>query len=125
VRLSWRQALGFAWELSAAELSNIQQAPEQRTALGGRGLDLWLAKIKAYKQQHGDYNVPQGWVTDPRFGIWVNKQRQYKKALDRGDPSKGMTAARVAKLDALGFTWEMSAAQLSKQKRNARRDDAG
>jgi hypothetical protein len=29
-----------------------------------------------------------------------------KKVLDRGEPSEGMTAARVAKLDAIGFVWE-------------------
>jgi hypothetical protein len=28
-----------------------------------------------------------------------------KKKLDRGEPSKGMTAARVARLEALGFVW--------------------
>jgi hypothetical protein len=120
-RVAKLDLLGFAWQVSAAELIK-QNGKGQR---GDAGWDLWLVKIKAYKQHHGDCNVPQVWVADPRLGKWVNKQRQYKKALDRGDPSKGMTAARVAKLDALDFTWEMSAAQLSKQKRNARRDDAG
>ena len=28
-----------------------------------------------------------------------------KKKLDRGEPSKGMTAARAARLTALGFVW--------------------
>jgi hypothetical protein len=37
------------------------------------------------------------------LGKWVNKQRTFKKALDRGDPSPGMTAARAARLEALGF----------------------
>jgi hypothetical protein len=36
---------------------------------------------------------------------WVNHQRASKKALDRGDPRPGTTAARVAKLDELGFVW--------------------
>ena len=35
--------------------------------------------------------------------------------MDRGEPSKGMTAARAAKLDALGFAWELSAAAISKR----------
>ena len=34
---------------------------------------------------------------------WVKKQRHYKKALDRAEPSWGMMEARVAKLNALGF----------------------
>ena len=91
-------ALGFVWELSAA-------------AHGGRddaGWEGWLAKLKAYKQEHGDCNVQQGWAEDPPLGRWVDRQRQFKKKLDRGEPSKGMTAARAAKLEALGFNWAPS-----------------
>jgi hypothetical protein len=50
--------------------------------------------------------VPKGWAAEleyPSLGRWVAHQRQGKKKLDRGEPSKGMTAARVAKLDELGF----------------------
>jgi hypothetical protein len=36
-----------------------------------------------------------------------------------------MTAARAAKLDALGFAWELSAAVISKQCGKGQRDDAG
>jgi hypothetical protein len=64
-----------------------------------------LAKLKAYKRRHGDCSVPQGWAEDPPLGSWVNNQRKRKKKLDRGDPGEGMTAARAAKLDALGFAW--------------------
>jgi hypothetical protein len=47
----------------------------------------------------------------PTCIFWANLtpfslQRTRKSALDRGEPSKGMTAARAAKLDALGFTWQ-------------------
>ena len=69
------------------------------------GWEAWLAKLKAYKLKHGDCNVPRGWAEDPRLGRWVDTQRRYKKALDRGEPSDGMMAARVAKLEALGFAW--------------------
>jgi hypothetical protein len=33
-------------------------------------------------------------------------QRNYKRRLDRGEPSQGMTVARAARLTALGFVWE-------------------
>jgi hypothetical protein len=36
-----------------------------------------------------------------------------------------MTVARVAKLDKLGFAWELSAAAISKQRSKGCRDDAG
>jgi hypothetical protein len=90
-------ALGFAWELS--------EKYQKRDDAGWEGR---LAKLKAYKQTHGDCNVPQGWAEDPPLGRWVNKQRVGRKALDRGEPSKGMTAARAAKLEALGFNWAPS-----------------
>ena len=94
------EALGFVWELSAAAISK-----GKRDDAGWEG---WLAKLKAYKQEHGDCNVQQGWAEDPPLGRWVDRQRQFKKALDRGQPSKGMTAARAAKLEALGFNWAPS-----------------
>jgi hypothetical protein len=70
--------------------------------------DAQLAKLVAYKAEHGDYNVPRRWPKDPGLGNWVSHQRKTKKKLDRGEPSKGMTAARAAKLDACGFTWSSS-----------------
>ena len=62
-----------------------------------------LAKVEVYKRRHGDCNVPWRWAKDPPLGLWVKKQRIFKKALDRSEPSKRMTAARAAKLDAIGF----------------------
>ena len=62
-----------------------------------------LAKLAAYTREHGDSNVPRGWAEDPGLARWVTTQRAYKKALDRGEPSSGMTAARAAQLDALSF----------------------
>jgi hypothetical protein len=98
------EALGFAWELSAATIS--KQVSEGRR--DDAGWEAQLAKLKAYKRKHGDCAVPNSWAEDPRLGRWVGTQRAFKKMLDRGDPSKGMTAARVAKLEALGFAWEYS-----------------
>ena len=69
------------------------------------GWERWLIKLEEYQRVHGDCNVPHGWAEDPGLGNWVNTQRRGKKALDRGDPSRGMTAARAARLEALGFAW--------------------
>ena len=38
-------------------------------------------------------------------------KKERSKQLDRGEPSGGMTAARAAKLEALGFAWELTAAE--------------
>jgi hypothetical protein len=80
------EALGFAWELSAS-------------------WEAQLGKLKAYKQKHGDCNVPKGWAEDPRLGTWVNNLRMLKWQLDGGEPGQGLTAERAAKLTALGFAW--------------------
>jgi hypothetical protein len=91
-RVTRLEALGFVWEPAAASW------------------EAKLAKLEAYKHRHGDCNVPQGWAEDPPLGGWVQNQRKLKKKLDCGNPSLGMTAARVAKLEALGFAWTLRGA---------------
>jgi hypothetical protein len=65
-----------------------------------------LARLAAYKVAHGDCNVPARWAEDPRLGSWVGTQRKCKRKLDRGEPGEGMTAARAARLTALGLVWD-------------------
>jgi hypothetical protein len=105
VRAAKLDKLGFAWELSAAGISE-----QVRKAHRDGVWEAQLAKLEAYKRRHGDCNVPQGWAKDPPLGTRVKNQRKLKKKLDRGNPSMGMTAARAAKLDALGFAWTLRGA---------------
>jgi hypothetical protein len=91
-------ALGFVWELSNRERSNSR--------LNDAAWEAELTRLAVYKAAHGDCNVPWGWAKDPRLGRWVMTQRNLKWKLDRGFPSEGnqgMTAARAARLLALGF----------------------
>jgi hypothetical protein len=88
-------ALGFTWDGP-----NIGGHPKEVV------WEAQLARLVAYKAEHGDCNVPQRWVEDPRLGRWVKMQRQYKKGLVRGEPREGMTAVRMARLTALGFNWK-------------------
>jgi hypothetical protein len=115
------EALGFTWALSAAAIS--KQFSEGRR--DDAGWEAQLAKLRKHRRKHGDCNVPRRWAEDPPFGTWVAGQRRGKKLLDRGEPSKGMTVARVAKLEALGFAWEMSAAAIGKRRSEGQRNDAG
>jgi hypothetical protein len=66
-----------------------------------------LARLAAYKVARGDCNVPTRWPMDPALGNWVKNQRTYKRWLDCGEPSKGMTAERAARLTALGLVWDL------------------
>jgi hypothetical protein len=86
-------ALGFVWDQNEAEW------------------EAQLVRLIAYKAAHGDCNVPQGWAEDLRHASWVGAQRVYKRKLDRGEPSLGMTAERAARLTALGFVWDQHEAE--------------
>jgi hypothetical protein len=109
VRAAKLEEVGFGWGGSA------------RGARDETGWEAWLPKLEAYKRRHGDCSVPKGLAEDPRLGDWVATQRMLKKALHHGDARPVITAARAAKLEALGFTWGLSAAELNATMRN----DAG
>jgi hypothetical protein len=52
--------------------------------------------LTAYKEQHGDCEVPQRYREDRRLGAWVGKQRKYQENLSSGQRKR---------LDHLGFDW--------------------
>ena len=54
--------LGFVWDLQDTGWAEMFTA------------------LVAYKQQHGDCNVPVRWPENPALGTWVNKQRQLRTA---------------------------------------------
>jgi hypothetical protein len=108
-----------AAEQAAAGLADAPRGGRHEAAWEGK-----LARLVGYKEAHGDCNVPRGWAEDPQLGRWVNMQREYKKALDRGDPSPGMTAGRAARLESLGFAWALSSEQISKRQQASATDEA-
>jgi len=57
-------------------------------------------KLEAYKRVHGDCLVPQRYAKDESLGLWVKTQRRYHQA-------NTLTAERKAKLDSIGFVWEV------------------
>jgi len=65
---------------------------------------LWderYGQLVAYKNEHGDCNVPTKWPDNPTLALWVVTQRAGKDHL---------SADRVGRLDALGFTWDIHGA---------------
>jgi hypothetical protein len=70
-----------------------------------------LARLAAYKVEHGDCNVPNRWAEDPRLGKWVQHQRNNKRKIDHGEPGVGMTVERAARLAALGLVWDPKEAE--------------
>ena len=55
-------------------------------------------KLKAYKRNHGDCLVPVDYAKDKQLGYWVSTQRRKTNKL---------AAERKAKLDSIGFVWEV------------------
>jgi superfamily II DNA or RNA helicase len=83
--------LGFTWAFSPVA------SWEQR-----------FDELVAYRQKHGNCNVPQHWKENKQLGKWVNTQRTQLK---RGK----MDADRKAKLENIGFVWDTKAGSAKKQ----------
>jgi superfamily II DNA or RNA helicase len=69
-------------------------------------------ELLAYRQQHGNCNVPQHWKESKQLGKWVNTQRTQLKR-------NKMEAERKAKLDSVGFVWDMKDTLAAKNTRAA------
>ena len=61
-----------------------------------------LRRLATYKSEHGDVNVPWGYVTtkDVRLGQWVSNQRVKKS-------KQKLTKEQVEQLEELGFVWSV------------------
>jgi hypothetical protein len=88
-RIARLNAIGFEWDLSAADWEKS------------------LAKLIAFKAEHGDCRVPQRWKVDPKLASWVNLQRNiYNK--------RKLTTERITRLEAVGFEWNPFASDWEK-----------
>ena len=105
-RIAKLDAVGFAW--------NSTRAAEIR--VGEDGINgVWkvrFAELLAYKQTHGDCDVPAKRGDNEQFGNWVSMQRQLKK---RGK----LHPERLRLLEENGFIWEAGTAQKSWEGRYA------
>jgi hypothetical protein len=74
-----------------------------------RGDNFWQKNFDgliAYKKEYGDVRVPRLYDKNPKLGEWVTDQRRQWKAKCDGRPNS-MTEERKAKLDDLGFVWQV------------------
>jgi hypothetical protein len=68
--------------------------------------DIWIERyneLVEYKRKFGDCNVPQRHQANPSLAQWVHMQRKVFK-------SKSLSRERIAKLNQIGFTWEINKA---------------
>lgn len=79
------EALGFIWDIRESHWEEMYQ------------------KLIAYKNKHGDCNVPRGNV-ESELGKWVSRQRSdYKRGKIKRD--------RKIRLETLGFIWDTKQAE--------------
>jgi Helicase associated domain len=69
-----------------------------------------VASLAAYKEKHGDLNIPIRYKANPSLGKFVhNTREQFKLYHGRTKPGYqktcSLTAERIAQLDAMGFLW--------------------
>jgi hypothetical protein len=84
-RIARLEALGFEWDPKAADW------------------ELNFSNLQSFRANNGHCRVPQAYKADPSLGKWVPRQRQLF--------IKGrLSAARIARLEALGFDWDVLAA---------------
>jgi hypothetical protein len=93
-RVERLEALGFDWNPAEA------------------GWEKMFSALEAYKEEHGDCNVPRYWFDNPELGQWVNNQRA-KWKLEKAKPSQRqankrgrLSPERVERLESLGFIWD-------------------
>jgi hypothetical protein len=66
--------------------------------------DNWLKELKAYKDQHGDVDVPLKYKPNLALGAFVNRQRTEYRKLSQGLQTS-LTNKRINDLNSLGFKW--------------------
>lgn len=88
-RVAKLDSIGFQWRV-AAPVTGWENRYEQL--------------VEYAKEHNGDVNVPQYYPQDKSFGRWVMKQRSEYSLRLRGLKSQ-LTDERVARLEALGFSW--------------------
>ena len=88
-----------------------REQDNQLNSYSHHSLTLFLspqAELLAYRQQHGNCNVPQSYKENTALGNWVDSQRKDYKKYKRGSKSY-MTEERIAKLEKVGFAWSLVA----------------
>lgn len=79
-RVTRLEKLGFVWDPLTAAWEEM------------------FAELVAYKQTHGDCNVPRYWNDNPFLGNWCHTQRRTYK-------SNKLSPNRFKRLDEIGFVW--------------------
>jgi superfamily II DNA or RNA helicase len=96
-----RKQRGRRAELSKERVQRLDQIGFVWELLDNQWEEMFAALV-AYKQRHGDCNVPARWPENLILSQWVITQRSNRDKLE---------AAKRAQLDEVGFTWQVRDSQ--------------
>jgi hypothetical protein len=97
-RIAKLDEIGFVW--ASNRKTDVKLGDEMVSGSWKTQFD----ELVAYKEAHGDCDVPAKWEENERLANWVSMQRQTKKR-------DALPEARVKLLNQIGFLWQSSAAQ--------------
>jgi hypothetical protein len=69
-----------------------------------------VQELKAYKEIHGDCNVPRSFHENPSLGQWCSQMRSMYKANQKGEAVKNtyiINDYRIEQLETIGFKWKL------------------
>jgi hypothetical protein len=102
----WVSSQRYAWK----KIKDKSNLPERLRRLEEMGIiwDVFSAQwenmfkgLCAYKEKHGDCNVPVMFIENPSLGQWVSDQRKAWKRMK----DKSNLPERLRRLEELGFQW--------------------
>jgi hypothetical protein len=99
-RIAKLDAIGFAW---ASTRRTVVRLGEQMVS------KVWRSRydeLMAYKDSHGDCDVPAKWKQNQALANWVSRQRQFKKC-------DALSESCVKLLESAGFNWRANHDQQS------------
>jgi Helicase associated domain len=97
-------------------LATITKKRVRRTVPARISWEERIASLKAYKEEHGDLNIPIRYKQNPSLGKFVhNTREQFKLYHHQCKPGYQkrccLTAERIATLNEIGFLWTTERAQ--------------
>lgn len=113
-RVHQLEDLGFKFDIDECKLEDedydkqFHEASSADTVMATRcitlDLDEWLAVLKKYRKETGNFNVPHVFPSKPPLGNFVkNLHYKYKHKFQDDKSSKMLTEDRVIDLDKMGF----------------------
>lgn len=121
---SWISYQKAAYQKNLLSEVQIQRLEQIGMNWGERNYRRWMEQYHAaerYYREHGDLDVPSGYVTDDgvKLGKWITTLRHARR--EKTDVRTKLTPERIAMLDAIGMQWEkpetrVKTARISREK---------